>query len=266
MADVEGFARVSKVSSGKDPPQDCLFAVVTSSMLGVVASAVLHRVNNVLTSLLGWAELLGSSPKTPTEIDADLQKLRAAADEVRSLIADWLILSTDDPRNLSYRQVLHISEIWKRYERLIAPLLRKKQVTFRTDLKDVVARCPLPACAQIVTAAMLLAMEEGEGPLSPRSFDVEWCEEAGWVIISIRGPFRPDLVAHTSSKAFKERASVWIQFLRERIAALGGSVHSSLDPAGIRLEIRLPLDNRSGPEETLQGEVSVPGVGEQSDD
>jgi PAS domain S-box-containing protein len=101
--------------------------------IGQLAGGIAHDFNNILTTILGYTELLlGSGLWDPAAATADLQEIKSAAERARALTGQILAFSRRQPRE---PEVTSLNGLVREFE----PLLR------RTLGEDVHLRCHLEA-------------------------------------------------------------------------------------------------------------------------
>jgi len=111
--------------------------------VGALAAGVAHEINNPLTTILGYANLL---LEDKPEGHADREALALVADEARRVqgivrtLLDHARVETGPAR----REPLEVNVLCERTAALLAPTLKKRRVTLALDLGDAAA-LPRPA-------------------------------------------------------------------------------------------------------------------------
>lgn len=101
--------------------------------IGQLAGGIAHDFNNILTTILGYTELLlGSGLADPTAVAADLKEIQGAAERAKALTGQILAFSRKQPRE---PRVASLNGLVREFE----PLLR------RTLGEDIALRCSLAA-------------------------------------------------------------------------------------------------------------------------
>ena len=88
--------------------------------VGRLAGGVAHEVNNMMTVVLGFADLMLASHTLPDEHRADTEEIRRAADRVGSITQQLLAFSR---RQLLQPEVLDLTSVVQRSVQLLRPLL-----------------------------------------------------------------------------------------------------------------------------------------------
>ena len=105
-------------------------------------AAMSHEIRTPMNSVLGYAELLRESLRTPEEREY-LESITESGRLLLTIINDILDFSKIEAGNLALeRRPFSLSELLRRSERMFEPLARKKALTFRVgvapDLPDLV--------------------------------------------------------------------------------------------------------------------------------
>lgn len=110
--------------------QDQLIQTEKLSALGLLVSGVAHEVNNPLTVVLGYAELLLET-RCPPEFRRDLEKIRNEAARIKQIVQN---LMTFARFHKPERHQVHVSEILSQTLALREHELRVNNIELRLDL------------------------------------------------------------------------------------------------------------------------------------
>ena len=108
------------------------------SAIGQLIAGVAHELNNPLTAVLGYTQLLQAEPHLDTEMREDLDKIYAQAQRAASIVQNLLTFARE---HKSQRRFVDVNEVIKRALELSAYQLRNANVQVITRLDVGVLGC-----------------------------------------------------------------------------------------------------------------------------
>ena len=207
--------------------------------LGRLVGGAAHEINNPLTAMLGYSDLLSASPLQPAE-ERQATQISEQVRRTKALVASLLTFARQAPANLS---PIDLNSVVQTAIRLLQPQLEIQGIT--TRMEPGVSLPPILADSnQLLHVCMHLAGQtssrlhsEGRSVLH-----VQTRQEAGSVILEFIGGAasspQPDWASPSSEEATPKTLS--LSACRRIIGEHGGRILSRRSPDG-HLDFRLEL-------------------------
>jgi signal transduction histidine kinase len=217
--------------------------------VGELAAGVAHQLNNSLTPILGYAELLAENLGADSPYQEDLQRIITKGHQASEIVRNLL----DFARQMKpQKEMVHINDVVRKTLALIRVQLEKAGLTVEEDYADGLDLLPMDA-GQIGQVLLNLvnnaaqAMPSG-GTLRLRTY---WKGSEVAIAISDTGPgLSPDAQAHLFEPFFTTKPgriglglSVSLGIVQEH----GGHIEVASSPGqGCTFTVWLPLPERAG--------------------
>ncbi len=207
--------------------------------LGRLVGGAAHEINNPLTAMLGYSDLLSASPLQPAE-ERQATRISEQVRRTKALVASLLTFARQAPANLS---PIDLNSVVQTAIRLLQPQLEVQGIT--TRMEPGVSLPPILADSnQLLHVCMHLAGQtssrlhvEGSSVLH-----IQTRQEAGSVILEFMGGTaaspQPDWASPGSEEATPKTLS--LSACRRIIGEHGGRILSRRSPDG-HLDFRLEL-------------------------
>jgi len=111
--------------------QERLFQAEKLASLGELISGVAHELNNPLTSVLGYAQLLAANPSLPDHVKRDLKRIEEQANRAAGIVRNLLDFARKRPPR---REPVDINKLVKKTLELRAYEMRVENIKLITDL------------------------------------------------------------------------------------------------------------------------------------
>ncbi len=139
--------------------------------LGLLTSGIAHELNNKLTPVLGFAELIDASLLNPPD-KRRLSAIVNSADAAKSIVESLLVFSKDLPPQ---RTIFDIREVIDRTITLYSPTIRKRRMKIITEIEPgpLVIRADMNCMEQVIVNLInnsIDAIGENPGEITVRSF------------------------------------------------------------------------------------------------
>lgn len=139
--------------------------------LGLLTSGIAHELNNKLTPVLGFAELIDVSSLNPPD-KRRLSAIVNSADAAKSIVESLLVFSKDLPPK---RTIFDIREVIDRTITLYSPTIKKRNIKIITEIEPgpLVIRADMNCIEQVIVNLInnsIDAIGKGSGEITIRSF------------------------------------------------------------------------------------------------
>jgi signal transduction histidine kinase len=207
--------------------------------LGRLVGGAAHEINNPLTAMLGYSDLLSASPMQPAE-ERQATRISEQVRRTKTLVASLLTFARQAPANLA---PIDLNSVLQTALRLLQPQLETQGVTTRMELG--VSLPPILADSnQLLQVCMHLAGQTSSRLHAQGSsvLHVQTRQEASSVVLEFTGGAfsspPPDWASRTSEEADPKTLS--LSACRRIVEEHGGRILSRRSPDG-HLDFRLEL-------------------------
>ncbi|MCS7295115.1 MAG: protoglobin domain-containing protein [Chloroflexota bacterium] len=230
--------------------------------IGQTLTAVAHELNNPLTSVLGFAELLAANPSAQA-FREDLDLLRREASRARQVVQDLLLVSR--PAEVA-RQPVRISDVVAHVERLRGPEWRRRRLTVEIDVRE--PSRPVLGSESQLTQVLLNLVTNAEDALAGRPgglLSIRAREEGGRLVLDVadNGPGVPEELRERIFEPFfttkgQRGTGLGLGISRAIVEAYGGTLELvAAGGPGATFRVTLPLGDRAPAEESAQRESAA---------
>ncbi len=129
--EVRAFVNVIRDVTREKEMQERLFQAEKLASLGQLVSGVAHELNNPLTAVVGYAQLVTRDPALPDRLKADLLRIQEQAQRAAYIVQNMLDFARKRPPR---RELVDINELLRRTLDLRAYEMRVNNITVSTDL------------------------------------------------------------------------------------------------------------------------------------
>nr|BCX01177.1 MAG: hypothetical protein KatS3mg041_1223 [Bacteroidota bacterium] len=216
--------------------------------LGKLTAGVVHDLNNLLSSILGYTQLLRQSPEGGSSYLKTIEQAALDAAAILTKIREFLRKGEGRPEPVSVRQLLEDCLLLTRPRWYNEARKRGVEIRIEADLQDTPPVLARPAELREVFVNLLLnavdALAETGGSIYLRNR-----LQGGWVEVEVAdtGPGIPEMLL---SRIFEPRfttkgergTGMGLSISRSIVERLGGSILvESVPGEGARFLVRLPL-------------------------
>jgi signal transduction histidine kinase len=221
------------------------------AIIGQLAAAVAHEINEPLTSILGFAQLAKKSPRLPAQTASDLEKIVATSLHVREIVRKLLMYGRKMPQRAS---TVELNKIVKEGISFFDHRLAREKISVELDLGAEVGEITLdPGRLRQVVANIFLnalqAVTHG-GKITIRTARTD---DGILLTISDTGcGMNPEIkdkifIPFFTTKEPHEGTGLGLSVVLDIVKGLGGSIHVDSEPGvGTRVQVMLPV--AAGPE------------------
>jgi two-component system NtrC family sensor kinase len=237
------------------------------SSLGQLISGTAHELNNPLTSVLGYAQLLAASELAASdpEIGRRLSVLRRDAERCQRIVQNLLAFARRRPPE---RKPVSINQVLESTIALVAYALRVEGVSLTTELDPTVP--PIEGDAHELQQAVLNLLTNARDALAgrdePGTIVVRSSVSGAWVLIDVEdnGPGIPsEIVSRVFDPFFTTKpegrgTGLGLSLVYGAVSSHGGTVEVlTRDGRGATLRIRLPASAAGSAREAERREAAT---------
>jgi two-component system NtrC family sensor kinase len=223
--------------------------------IGMLAAGVAHELNEPLGNILGFAQLARKGPGVPASVLKDIEKIEAASLQAREIIHKLLVFARQRPPK---KTRVNLNQVVQDSLCFFAPRCAKEGIelieVLSPNLPEITAD---PAqlnqvLVNLVVNAFQAMSEAGKITVRTRSSDSSVCvtvEDTGTGMS--REVLEKIFVPFFTTKDVGQGTGLGLPVVHGVVTAHGGSIDvASTVGCGSRFEIRLPIEESEGSEET----------------
>ncbi|HQN17497.1 MAG TPA: ATP-binding protein [Syntrophobacteraceae bacterium] len=216
------------------------------AIIGQLAAAVAHEINEPLTTILGFAQLAKKGPRLPAQTASDLEKIVATSLHVREIVRKLLMYGRKMPQRAS---TVELNKIVKEGISFFDHRLAREKISVELDLGAEVGEITLdPGHLRQVVANIFLnalqAVTHG-GKITIRTARTD---DGILLTISDTGcGMNPEIkdkifIPFFTTKGPHEGTGLGLSVVLDIVKGLGGSIHVDSEPGvGTRVQVMLPV-------------------------
>lgn len=224
--------------------------------VGTMAASVAHEVNNPLTTILGYANLLQEGKDDDHPDRSGLELIAEEAARMKSIVSSLLDYSRSERGTEAAAGVADVNETARHTGDLMVPQLRRSRVLVTMDLEDDL---PMVACSAHALQQVFVNLVQNAAQAMPDGGEVQIAsltvpgDVAVEVTVTDTGPGIPDHLrprifdAFVTSKEAGAGTGLGLAVCKHLITSVGGSieVQNGPDGRGARFRVVVPIAGRS---------------------
>ena len=216
------------------------------AMIGQLAAAVAHEINEPLTSILGFAQLAKKSPRLPAQTASDLEKIVATSLHVREIVRKLLMYGRKMPQRAS---TVELNKIVKEGISFFDHRLAKEKISIDLDLGVDVGEITLdPGRLRQVVANIFLNALQAVTHGGRITIRTARSDESISLTISDTGcGMSPEIkdkifIPFFTTKEPHEGTGLGLSVVLDIVKGLGGSIRVESEPdLGTSVQVMLPV-------------------------
>ncbi len=216
------------------------------SVMGQLAAAVAHELNEPLTSILGFAQLASKNPRLPIQVASDLHKIVATSLHAREIVRKLLMYGGKMPQRES---AVDVNKAVREGIGFFTHRLSRDRIELELDFSDDVGdiRADPGQLRQVVANLFLNAMQ---AIAKGGTITIRTARSGSDVLMSIRDTgcgMSPEIqdkifIPFFTTKKPHRGTGLGLSVVLDIVKGMGGAIRVDSEPGiGTRVEVRLPV-------------------------